>query len=86
MSEEPIAIAKSMIKTEIIVPDFSIVAMLVKMFPELGEDVNLTNVESTYTTGRQCKFTVEHCVQEPKPAGPILLEAVNGDAEEAESV
>lgn len=77
----PQLVSQSLIKTQCIVPKIAILPWIRSRFPELGEDAKLTGIGYHYQDGADSyAFTIEHTIQLPKPAGPILLSVPNGDA------
>jgi hypothetical protein len=77
MSEETKAISVSRIATTCEIPNGTVLRWIVGLFPELAADAKLTSASNNYRGA--ISFEIEHTVQAPQPAGPILLAPLDGD-------
>jgi hypothetical protein len=81
MPEKLKPISVSRIRTTCEVPDGTVLRWIVALFPELADDCKLCNAGTNYRGATS--FEIEHTIQAPQPAGPILLAPLSGeDAEE----
>ena len=77
MTEDAKPISVSRIRTTCEIPDATVLRWIVSLFPELADDAKLTSASNNYRGA--VSFDVEHTVQAPQPAGPILLAPIGGD-------
>lgn len=77
MTEELKAISVSRITTTCEIPNATVVRWIAALFPELAADAKLSSASSNYRGA--VSFDIEHTVQAPQPAGPILLAPLAGD-------
>ena len=71
------AISVSRITTTCEIPNATVVKWIAALFPELAADAKLSSASSNYRGG--VSFDVEHTIQAPQPAGPILLTPLDGE-------
>jgi len=77
MNEELKAISQSRVATTCEIPNATVLKWIVGMFPELADDATITSAGNNYRGA--VKFEIEHTVQAPQPAGPILLAPLDGE-------
>ena len=77
MTEQLKPISQSRITTTCEIPNATVLRWIVELFPELADDAKLTSASNNYRGA--VKFDIEHTIQAPKPAGPILLAPLAGD-------
>jgi len=70
-------VSQSRIATTCEIPKSTVLKWVVELFPELAADAKMTGVSDSYRGS--VKFEIEHTIQAPQPAGPILLAPLDGE-------
>ena len=76
MKEELKPSSQSRISTRCEIPKGRVLQWVVELFPEIAEDARLAHIGDNYNGS--VYFEVDHTVQAPRPAGPILLAPLDG--------